>query len=693
MAPKTGQDIFGFFEPRYVDDASSIEKTPARLPRVIREDEAPLLELPPIDANTQIRLITLLPAEDPSEGGKSMDPVQCTLQTCSLASAPEYEALSYTWGQMHRHLPISVLGTDNDSDGIKMSLLATPQLQMALRRLRRARPRRLWIDQLCINQEDKEECGAQVQLMGDIYKAATRVVIWIGEDHEDMIITDDYKFEREAQRQLLADLFQAFTEKSEHDDDDDDDDATIAARLVDLRFTYHVQDIKKRRMRAVRDFLNRPYFRRAWVFQESSLAKGLVVQFGQQEFDFATLKRVFDSINSAAIRAAMHRDTYSSLAISTGGYEMMDIIQQTREEQRYLGNTIPPDQSSLLLKLLTVVRRVNCYQKQDLIFAFLAFQRSEGIEATGGMYGKSVEEVWTYTAKRIIQSSGSLDIFAASYGGSPVSGFAIPTWVPCWTNCFPFSRPIATPLSKFRASRGLPHVWIENDDPTKLTVKGKIINTVEQIHGHFGHFMRWKHSVSHFLAFDWTVQKVQTSMVFSRFDRLFGDYRPIKAGLIVPDLMTTFLADGALGAEQPLRTTDKYLDAVRAQEKPRDLRKCGRTLSTDEQHLVECYDMLEDLVLVAEHKCIFTTDYFQIGMAADVTMLGDLVVILHGSQVPCILRKVGESGNEYKLISQCYLHGWMYGNSPREIFGKDPRQYPGVKVRWWEEDPDEFILV
>ncbi|RKK67612.1 hypothetical protein BFJ69_g14329 [Fusarium oxysporum] len=115
------------------------------------------------------------------------------------------------------------------------------------------------------------------------------------------------------------------------------------------------------------------------------------------------------------------------------------------------------------------------------------------------------------------------------------------------------------------------------------------------------------------------VQKVQASMVFSRFDRLFGDYRPIKARLIVPDLMTTFLADGALGAEQPLRAIDKYLDAVRAQEKPRDLRKCERTLSTDEQRLVECYDMLEDLVLVAEHKCIFTTDYFQIGNGSGCT--------------------------------------------------------------------------
>lgn len=151
MVPKTGQDIYGFFEPRYVGDVSPIEKTPARLPCVIREDEVSPLDLPPINADTQIRLITLLPAEDPSEGGKNIDPIQYTLQVCSLTQAPEYKALSYTWGQMLRHLPISVLGIDNNSDRIERSLLATPQLQMALCRLRCVTPRRLWIDQLCIN--------------------------------------------------------------------------------------------------------------------------------------------------------------------------------------------------------------------------------------------------------------------------------------------------------------------------------------------------------------------------------------------------------------------------------------------------------------------------------------------------------------------------------------------------------------
>ncbi|KAK3178136.1 hypothetical protein OEA41_000269 [Lepraria neglecta] len=38
----------------------------------------------------------------------------------------------------------------------------------------------IWIDAICINQQDLIERGAQVSVMGDIYRAAQSVVIWLG---------------------------------------------------------------------------------------------------------------------------------------------------------------------------------------------------------------------------------------------------------------------------------------------------------------------------------------------------------------------------------------------------------------------------------------------------------------------------------------------------------------------------------
>jgi hypothetical protein len=40
--------------------------------------------------------------------------------------------------------------------------------------------RELWVDAICINQEDNTEKGAQISLIGHVYFHATRVVVWLG---------------------------------------------------------------------------------------------------------------------------------------------------------------------------------------------------------------------------------------------------------------------------------------------------------------------------------------------------------------------------------------------------------------------------------------------------------------------------------------------------------------------------------
>jgi hypothetical protein len=80
---------------------------------------------------------------------------------------------------MNRHLVVAVL-LDEDEE---QAQFVTPQLLMAFRRLRLpVLSRYLWIDQLCIDQDNNVEKGPQIQLMGDIYRNAERVVIWLGVD-------------------------------------------------------------------------------------------------------------------------------------------------------------------------------------------------------------------------------------------------------------------------------------------------------------------------------------------------------------------------------------------------------------------------------------------------------------------------------------------------------------------------------
>ncbi|MCJ1263714.1 hypothetical protein MMC22_003584 [Lobaria immixta] len=85
-----------------------------------------------------------------------------------------YGALSYTWGQTTANIPITI---NNQHD-----FLVTENLAAALRRLRRTvEPRWLWIDAICIDQNNKAERGQQVAMMGEIYKRANNVLIWLGE--------------------------------------------------------------------------------------------------------------------------------------------------------------------------------------------------------------------------------------------------------------------------------------------------------------------------------------------------------------------------------------------------------------------------------------------------------------------------------------------------------------------------------
>jgi hypothetical protein len=91
------------------------------------------------------------------------------------------------------------------------------------------------------------------------------------------------------------------------------------------------------------------------------------------------------------------------------------------------------------------------------------------------------------------------------------------------------------------------------------------------------------------------------------------------------------------------------------------------------------------LMYVAERKRVFVIDNLQLGMASSAAKIRDKIAIIHGSKVPCILREVEGGAGEYRVISQCYLDGWMYGKSPND------RPHPHGK--WWEEKVDEFVLV
>ena len=121
-------------------------------------------------SDRKIRLLQLLP-------GNEGDEIRCTVRIVSLDQCPEYETVSYVWGDRKEEKEVVVSGTRT---------LITKNLHDGLRRLRYLTgERNLWIDQLCINQWDLEEKAAQVALMRDIYRQCTQCIAWMGELQRD----------------------------------------------------------------------------------------------------------------------------------------------------------------------------------------------------------------------------------------------------------------------------------------------------------------------------------------------------------------------------------------------------------------------------------------------------------------------------------------------------------------------------
>jgi hypothetical protein len=108
--------------------------------------------------------------------GSDQDKASFTLEQRIVEDVGDYEALSYTWGDTTEKRPTICCN---------MSFNITQHLFCALHHLRYAdRERVIWIDAVCINQESIPERNQQVSMMGDIYKSARQVVIWLGEDWE-----------------------------------------------------------------------------------------------------------------------------------------------------------------------------------------------------------------------------------------------------------------------------------------------------------------------------------------------------------------------------------------------------------------------------------------------------------------------------------------------------------------------------
>ncbi|KAK7984404.1 hypothetical protein PG989_011806 [Apiospora arundinis] len=193
--------------------------------------------------------------------GYPLDEIRCELHQSLLSDSEgvPYEALSYTWGSKLTNDSPRVLIGDH-------KVPVTKNLFEALCSLRlRNEDRLLWIDALCIDQNDHREKGHQVGQMSSVYRNAERVLVWLGpsshaiDDLMDMMALWDKKFKALPQKVQIWE--KAYSTKDNRYES-----------LNDAIYSGHKATFSR--------LMERAWFKRVWIIQEVANARVALIMCG-----------------------------------------------------------------------------------------------------------------------------------------------------------------------------------------------------------------------------------------------------------------------------------------------------------------------------------------------------------------------------------------------------------------------------
>lgn len=346
---------------------------------------------------------------------------------------PRYEALSYTWGEAG----ISESAVIEVGDGPVHKLGIRQNLASALRHFRHhSETRVLWIDAICINQDDVDERNQQVKRMTDIYTLASRVVAWLGD-------------EQDRSDHALGTLRHVGTQLR----------STKSGRVISA------PDATERRLwrndtppsftqddwQAVMAFVERPWFYRIWCWQEIKLgARGATLQCGQATISWRQFW--------LAILCLHNKDTSPS--------------RHFRERCRHI--VFLQYEGESIVNLLDTARSKGCADPRDKIYGLLGITPLYFRSRLTVDYHRPPEQVYKDAFMAHLHATQRLDLL--KHCNLSTHGIGGPSWVPDWSR-----TEFAAPILSEQLSAGISRAWFTYHDqnPEALDVVGIQYTTIK----------------------------------------------------------------------------------------------------------------------------------------------------------------------------------------------------------------------
>ena len=409
-----------------------------------------------------IRLVRIL-------RGRDEDGLQCTLVHCPLPRKPlTYSALSYTWNDSHLFSEEDLEKTERLVVNNDASLMIRRNLASYFRHVRDSLADEseeswpIWIDALCINQQDIKERNAQVPRMREIYKLASiGVTAWLGPETDDSTVALQFIKKIGGLSQSQAQNFPG-TDRL-------DFSWWMAEEMSQLERDI-LSGVSVPQWQAVNNLFSRAWWCRTWVVQEGFMAQRLEFMCGKETIDWVILWQLLENLWG-------HSD-WTRRVVPNGS----TLIAKSSPGRTILWLRQKKDQLDFL-KTLYHLRPSRATNPMDKVYGVLGLAIDAKLVVPSPDYSLTMEEVYLKLLQSMTDVRGDLDWLTLAGDLGEELGF--PSWCPDLTrnpprvsmntsrsmqdgkNCGFFAAKDTLPLVQFTSS------------PMTCAISGFIVDTVD----------------------------------------------------------------------------------------------------------------------------------------------------------------------------------------------------------------------